>query len=84
VLEVSDGEIAQQVKDILDVDWPNWTGVPLPYNAENPPPQVKAGFLLTCFYNNVGALFTMVYHDVIPLGPVAGGMDIGSDDDEDP
>lgn len=26
----------------------------------------------------------MVYQDVILLGLVAGGMDIGSDDDEDP
>ncbi|XP_066357885.1 uncharacterized protein [Miscanthus floridulus] len=59
--EAFDGEIAQKVKDILDVDWPDWIGVPLPYNAKNPPPQ-----------------------DVIPLGLVVGGMDIGSDDDEDP
>ena len=23
----------------------------------------------------------MAYQDVVPLGPIAGGMDIGSDDD---
>ena len=41
VLEVSNEEIAHRVKEILDVERPDWTGAPLPYNAENPPPQVK-------------------------------------------
>ena len=79
-----DEEITQRVKDILNVARPNWTGVPLPYNTKNPPPKVKAGSLLTCFFNNLDVLLTMAYQDVVPLGPIAGGMDIGSDDDDDP
>ena len=84
MLDVSDGEITQRVKDIIDVDQPDWTGMPLPYNAENNPPQVKAKSLLPCFFNNLDVLLTMAYQDVIPLGPIIGGIDIGSDDDEDP
>ena len=82
MLEVSDGEIAQRVKDILDVARSDWTGMPLPYNTENPPPQVKARSLLTCFFNNLDVLLTMAYQDGIPLGTITGGMDIGSDNDD--
>jgi hypothetical protein len=79
---VSDEEIAQRVKDILDVARPDWTGAPLPYNVENPLPQVKAGSLLTCSPNNLDVYLLMVCQDVVPLGPVVGGMDIGNDDDD--
>ena len=41
MLQVSGEETALWVKEILDVERPDWTGAPLPYNAENPPPQVK-------------------------------------------
>jgi hypothetical protein len=57
---VSDEEIAQRMKDILDVARPDWIGIPLPYNAENPSPQVKAGSLLTCSPNNLDVYLLMV------------------------
>ena len=77
-----DEEITQRVKDILDFARPDWTGVPLPNNAEHPPPQIKAGSLVTCSPNNLDVYILVVCQDVIPLGPVAGGMDISSDDDD--
>jgi hypothetical protein len=81
---VSNEEIAQRVKYILDVEQPDWIGVPLSYHAENPPPQVKARSLLTCFLNNLDVYLIVRCQDVVPLGTVARGMDIGSDDEDNP
>ncbi|CAD6266918.1 unnamed protein product [Miscanthus lutarioriparius] len=43
VEEVSDKEIARRVKEIIDISRPDWSGVPEPYHAENPPPQLEPG-----------------------------------------
>ena len=48
---------------------------------KNPPLQEKAGSLLTCFFNNFDVYLLVACQDVVPLGLVARGMDIGSDDD---
>jgi len=50
--EVLDKEIARRVKEILDISRPDWSGVPEPYHAENPPPQVKVQS--PCFFDIYG------------------------------
>lgn len=41
MIEVSNEEVARWVKEILNVGHPDWSGVPGPYHAENPPPKVR-------------------------------------------
>lgn len=41
---MSDEEIANRVKDILNVGRPVWENIPRPYHAENPAPEVKSQF----------------------------------------
>ena len=36
---------------------------------------------MTCFFNNFDVYLLVACQDVVPLGLVARGMDIGSDDD---
>lgn len=49
MIEVLDKEIAHWVKEILDVGLLDWSGVPGPFHAENPPPKVKVlSSLLFC------------------------------------
>jgi hypothetical protein len=36
------------------------------------------------FLNNLDVYLIVKCQDVVPLGPVVGGMDIGSDDEDNP
>jgi len=60
VSKVSHEEIAHRVKEILDIERADWTGIPLPYNAKNPPPQVKVkpffGLAFISLFNHHGSL----------------------------